>query len=354
MRERLCSCWTVTLQVQTAHTLATALRTCGRTALAIRLDALAARTRRDFQRLLLPGGTLAGFAYFHEDRAIQYLLHPSDDATGIHYRLLPMIHALINHMLTPEQARTHVELMRTYLLAPDGAHLFDRPPQYRGGDMRFFQRAETSTYFGREIGIMYTHAHLRYAEAMATFGDGEAFWLALRQAIPIGLGDVVPNARLRQANTYASSSDAAFGDRYEAQEHYEQVRRGEIPVEGGWRTYSSGAGIAFRLVHERLFGLRRGQSALTIDPVLPRSLDGLAVDVVLADRPVRLRYVVGEVAPGRSPSSSTAARSVRTRAQSLPHGRGDRGDGGARRAASSDRQPAHDPPHLRRRRPTRR
>jgi cellobiose phosphorylase len=298
MRERLCSAWTVTLQVQTAHALATALRACGRTALAIRLDALAARTRIDFQRLLIPGGTLAGFAYFHPDRPIQYLLHPSDTETGIHYRLLPMIHAVINHMLTPEQARHHIGLMRTQLLAPDGARLFDRPPQYRGGAMRFFQRAESSTYFGREIGIMYTHAHLRYAEAMATAGEADAFWLALRQAIPIGIRDVIPNARPRQANTYASSSDAAFGDRYEAQEHYAQVRNGEVPVEGGWRTYSSGAGIAFRLIHERLFGFRRGRSTLVIDPVLPRSLDGLALDVTLAERPVHVRYVVGEVGAG--------------------------------------------------------
>jgi cellobiose phosphorylase len=164
--------------------------------------------------------------------------------------------------------------------------------------MRFFQRAESSTYFGREIGIMYTHAHLRYAEAMATVGEADAFWLALRQAIPIDVRDVVPNARPRQANTYASSSDAAFGDRYEAQEHYAQVRNGEVPVEGGWRTYSSGAGIAFRLIHERLFGFRRGRSTLAIDPVLPRALDGLALDVTLAERPVRVRYAVGEVGAG--------------------------------------------------------
>ncbi|MCC6764556.1 MAG: hypothetical protein IT293_07820 [Deltaproteobacteria bacterium] len=293
MRERLCSAWTVTLQVQTSHALALALRRAGWNGLAATFEGLAERTREDFQRLLLPGGTLAGFAYFHVDRPIQYLLHPSDDATGIHYRLLPMIHAIINGMLTPEQARTHVDLMRAHLVAPDGARLFDRPPRYRGGEQRLFQRAETSTFFGREIGIMYTHAHLRYAEAMATLGEADAFWLALRQAIPIGLRDVVPNARPRQANTYASSSDAVVADRYEAQERYADVRAGKVPVEGGWRTYSSGAGIAFRLIHERFFGLRRGRATIALDPVLPPSLDGMALDVTLAERPVRVRYVVG-------------------------------------------------------------
>ena len=301
MRERLCSAWTVTLQVQTAETLAAALRRADRAAVAATWEALAARTRADFQRLLLPGGTLAGFAHFHEHAAIQYLLHPSDDATRIHYRLLPMIHAVINGMLTPEQARTHVGFMRDHLLAADGARLFDRPPQYRGGAMRFFQRAESSTYFGREIGLMYTHAHLRYAEAMAALGDAEAFYLALRQAIPIGIRDVVPNARVRQANTYASSSDAAVADRYEAERRYAEVRSGAVPVEGGWRTYSSGAGIAFRLIHERLFGLRRAAATLTIDPVLPKRLDGLAVALTFAGRPLRVVYVVG--AGGAGPTA---------------------------------------------------
>ncbi len=73
----------------------------------------------------------------------------------------------------------------------------------------------------------------------------------------------------------ASSSDATFLDRYEAQARYDDVRTGRVPVEGGWRVYSSGAGIAFRLIHECLLGLRRGASTLTIDPVIPRALDGL-------------------------------------------------------------------------------
>ncbi|MCW5891144.1 MAG: hypothetical protein KIT14_11420 [bacterium] len=298
MRERLCSSWTVTLQHQTATTLAAALRHVGREALAGPLDDLAAGTRTDFQRLLLVDGTLAGFAWFHEDGGVEPLLHPQDARTGIRYRLLPMIHAIIDDLLTPEQAARHVELMRAHLLAADGARLFDRPPTYRGGVQRVFQRAETSSYFGREIGIMYVHAHLRYAEAMARYGDADAFWLALRQAVPIGLRDVVPNARLRQASCYTSSSDAAVADRYEAQARYADVRAGTIPVEGGWRVYSSGAGIACRLIHQRLFGLRHGRSATVIDPVLPRALDGLALDATLAGRRVRIEYRVARRGAG--------------------------------------------------------
>jgi cellobiose phosphorylase len=293
MRERLCSSWTVTLQYQTLTTLAAALRHVGRGALAAPLDALAERTLADFQRLLIVDGTLAGFAWFHEDGRVEPLLHPKDERTGIHYRLLPMIHAVINGLFTPEQASRHVGLMREHLLAADGARLFDRPPTYHGGTQRVFQRAETSTYFGREIGIMYVHAHLRYAESMARHGDAEAFWLALRQAVPIEIRDVVRHARLRQANCYSSSSDACVADRYEAQERYADVRSGNIPVEGGWRVYSSGAGIAFRLIHENLLGLRRGRSSVVIDPVLPRALDGLAIDADLGGGPLRIEYRVG-------------------------------------------------------------
>ncbi len=298
MRERLCSSWTVTLQHQTAATLAAALRHVGRGALAAPLDDLAARTLADFQRLLVIDGTLAGFAWFHEGGRVEPLLHPKDERTGIHYRLLPMIHAIINDLLTPEQAARHVGMMREHLLGADGARLFDRPPAYHGGIQRVFQRAETSSYFGREIGIMYVHAHLRYAEAMARHGDADAFWLALRQAVPIGLRDVVPSARLRQASCYSSSSDACVADRYEAQERYADVRSGAIEVDGGWRVYSSGAGIACRLIHQHLLGLRRGRSSTVIDPVMPRILDGLAVDVDLEGRLLRVEYRVGSRGAG--------------------------------------------------------
>ena len=74
--------------------------------------------------------------------------------------------------MTPAQAREHLHLIDTHLSAPDGVRLFDRPMTYHGGPQRLFQRAETATYFGREIGLMYTHAHLRYAQALAHVGRG--------------------------------------------------------------------------------------------------------------------------------------------------------------------------------------
>ena len=138
---------------------------------------------------------------------------------------------------------------------------------------------------------MYTHAHLRYAEAMAYLGDAEAFFLALRQANPVGLREVVRSARLRQANCYTSSSDADFRDRAEASARYDEVRTGAVALEGGWRVYSSGAGIAVRLIRECLLGLRLRCSELGIDPMLPRSLDELRER--LGDRANRLVVELG-------------------------------------------------------------
>lgn len=303
MRERLCSAWTVTLHYQTLTALARAMRRLGRPPLATEFEASAARVHADFQRLLIVDETVTGFVYVHPDGRIDYLLHPRDGNTGIRYRLLPMIHAIINDLLTPDQAATHVGYIKQHLLGPDGARLFDRPPPYRGGPQTYFQRAESSTFFGREIGLMYMHAHLRYAEAMARYGDVEAFFLALRQATPIALRSVVPAAAMRQANCYYSSSDAAFADRYEALAHYDKVKSGGVALEGGWRIYSSGAGIAVRLLQQCFLGLRPEKSALCVDPVIPASLDGLQAEGELAGRRARIIYRIGGA--GYGPQSVT-------------------------------------------------
>ncbi|HYJ98113.1 MAG TPA: glycosyl hydrolase family 65 protein, partial [Burkholderiaceae bacterium] len=298
LAEQLCSAWTVTLHHQMVDTLAQALRHVGRAALADQFGAPLAAIREGFQRLLVHDGVVAGYARFDADGNVAHWLHPSDRETGVRYSVLPMIHGILSNLFTREQALRHVDLIRRHLLAADGVRLFDRPLRYRGGLQRNFQRAETSTFFGREIGLMYMHAHLRWAEALAHLGDGEAALHALRVANPIGLRDTVPNARLRQANCYTSSSDAAFADRYDATERYDAVRTGAVDVEGGWRVYSSGAGIFVRLVRERLLGLRLRHDALGIDPVLPRSLDGLHVRVLLHGRRVALRYRVGPLGHG--------------------------------------------------------
>jgi cellobiose phosphorylase len=249
--------------------------------------------RKDFQRLLIAGGVLAGYASFDVPDRVQLLLHPRDQRTGIRYSALAMVHAIIDELFTPEQAAAHAALIEAELTGPDGLRLFDRPLDYRGGTMQLFQRGESASYFGREIGLMYMHAHLRWAEALAQLGRGEALLHALRLANPIGLEALVPSAAPRQRNCYYSSSDAAFADRYEAQAHYAQVKSGGVALEGGWRVYSSGAGIAWRIVVQRLLGLVTETHRLGIDPVLPPALDGLEVVLPLNGVALRVRYRVG-------------------------------------------------------------
>jgi len=292
MRERMCSAWTVTLHFQALVSLAGVLRSIGRTQAADRFAAAAQTIRADFQRLLVVDGVLTGYALFNDEKHPRYLLHPSDQTTGVHYSSLAMIHAILEDLLTPAQAREHLKLIDQHLSTPDGVRLFDRPMPYHGGLQQLFQRAETATFFGREIGLMYTHAHLRYTQALAHVGKAEKFFHALCQANPIGIRSIVPTATLRQANCYYSSSDAAFEDRYQASEEYQRIARGSIALDGGWRVYSSGAGIALGLIIRRFLGVSPEARHLRVDPVIPATLDGLRVETTLLGRPVELRYQV--------------------------------------------------------------
>jgi cellobiose phosphorylase len=293
LRERMCSAWTVTLHFQMLKTLARALRPIGRTNEASRLEQSADAVLKDFQRLLLVDGVLTGYAHFEDGGNVRYLLHPRDTTTGVRYSALGMIHAILEDLLTPEQARAHLPIIETHLSAPDGVRLFDRPMLYHGGTQRLFQRAETATYFGREIGLMYMHAHLRYAQALAHIGEADRFFRALCQANPINICSIVPTATLRQANCYYSSSDAAFADRYQASEEYGRVTQGEIALDGGWRVYSSGAGIALGLIVRHFLGLAWESDVLSVDPVIPSALNGLSVKTNVKGRAIEVHYRIG-------------------------------------------------------------
>jgi cellobiose phosphorylase len=298
LRDHMCSAWTVTLHFKMLITLARGLRAIGRAQDAARLETWSAAVQRDFQRLLLVDGVLAGYAIFEDGGGVRYLLHPSDDRTGVRYSVLAMIHAIQEDMLTPAQAREHLQLIVAHLSGPDGVRLFDRPMAYHGGPQRIFQRAESATFFGREIGLMYTHAHLRYAQALAHVGDAPGFFQALCQANPIGIRSIVPAATLRQANCYYSSSDAAFEDRYQASAEYGRVAQGAIALDGGWRVYSSGAGIALGLIVRCFLGLSCESQLLRVDPVIPSALDGLRVQTSLLGRPIDVSYRIGAAGCG--------------------------------------------------------
>ncbi len=301
MAMTMTSAWTVTLHHQALRTLADSLSAIGGHAeLVDELRAEAAGIAVDLHRYLVVDGEMAGYALLdppdcHGGVAIRRLLvHPRDTETGLHHGSLQMIHALGTSLFNPDQAAHHVELVRAHLMGVDGVRLFDQPPAYYGGTMRHFQRAETATFVGREIGLMYMHAHLRWCEAMAHWGDAEALWLGLQQALAPAAARMVRGARLRQANAYSSSSDAAVLDREDFALRYKDVLSGATGLEGGWRIYSSGPGVLLRIITHSLLGVRHRGTTVVFDPVLPSSLDGLRAEVPLAGSVLRVRYVVGK------------------------------------------------------------
>jgi cellobiose phosphorylase len=258
MRDLMVSSWTVALLFQQLQRAAEIFHRSGRPREGRELGDLADAMQADFNAHLILDETVAGYAIFAPGKSVaELLLHPSDVRTGLNYSLLPMTRAIISGLFTPEQTRHHLKLIREHLLFPDGARLMDRPVAYHGGPQTIFRRAESASFFGREIGLMYVHAHLRYAEAMAVLGDSDALFEALGIVNPVSIGDRLPRALPRQRNAFFSSSDAAFPDRASASAQWDRVRAGAIGFEGGWRIYSSGPGLFVNLLIRHGFGERR-------------------------------------------------------------------------------------------------
>ena len=258
LRDTMASSWTVALLFQQLVRYAEIMRIRGRLDVATEHDALAAAMKQDFNRFLMRDGVVAGYAIFGEDdRGPELLLHPSDRRTGLSYSLISMTQAIIGGLFSPAEAQRHLALIREHLLFPDGRGLMDRPLAYKGGPETIFRRAESATFFGREIGLMYVHAHLRYAEAMSLLGEPEALWDALLSANPIAVTERLPAASMRQRNAYFSSSDAAFRDRYEASAEWSRAINGSVAFDGGWRIYSSGPGLYLYVLIQHVFGRRR-------------------------------------------------------------------------------------------------
>jgi len=301
LARRMISSWTVQMSYQAFQEYGAICERAGKRTQANALAELCARIHADFHRHLVKDGVVAGYGLVRADRHIEVLLHPSDAQTFVHYSLLPMNRGVISGLFSKDEAERHLRLIAGHLTGPDGARLMDRPLRYRGGLQTLFQRAESSSYFGREIGLMYVHEHLRYAESLARMGRADDFLHALRQAIPVEYQDVVPQGDLRQANCYYSSSDVLFKSRYEADQRYADVVAGKLPLTGGWRVYSSGPGIYIAHVMTRLLGLRVAFEELIVDPVLARSLDGLRASLLFRGRTITFAYRV--VGAGFGPQS---------------------------------------------------
>ena len=310
LRDQLASSWTVTLHYQTLTALADALHVAGEHDLAQACLQEARSVCADFQRLLVRDGVVAGYGHFAVGHEPTLWIHPADAHAGPHYSLLPLMHAILADMLPADKANYQLSLIEEHLLGPDGARLFDCPIDYSGGVSQRFCRAETASFFGREVGLMYMHAHLRWCQTLAHVGRADAFWRALHQAIPIDLTSRIPGSSLRQSNCYYSSSDAAFPDRYAASLDYAAIHQGRVAFDGGWRVYSSGPGIALGLVVTHLLGLRLEHDVVEIDPVMPPELDGLEAELELGGLHFSVRYRVATLGYGVVGVQDTDGREI--------------------------------------------
>lgn len=289
LKADMVSSWTVSLTYQSIRKF-TQLIEPMEPAYATELLDFSERIQSDFQQYLMADDVVSGFAIMKSKDNIQYLIHPQDHKTGITYRLLPMQRAMIAEMFSPDQVQHHAQLIQDHLTFQDGIRLVDRPVKYSGGQSVYFQRGEQAANFGREIGILYVHANIRYVEAMAKIGDGKAAWETLYKITPVGIQHSVKNAARRQANLYFSSSDADFHTRYDAYERFDDLKAGDVNVKGGWRLYSSGPGIYIRQLIDHCIGIRQAGDFLMIDPVLPDAED-FVFEYQLNGCPIRYRFM---------------------------------------------------------------
>lgn len=287
LKQNLVSAWTEALAYQTFCQLSSAVSS-EEPELSKELFTLAALVKESFHDVLIKDGIIAGFLENGEE--YRYLLHPSDTKTGIHYRLLPMTRSIISELADPEQAEVNTRVIQEKLKCPDGVRLMDQPADYQGGISHLFKRAEQAANVGREISLQYTHAHIRYIEAMAKMGNGQEAWNSLFVINPILIKNSVPNARIRQSNMYFSSSEGAYNDRYEYKENFHLLKTGDIEVKGGWRLYSSGPGIYLRQLISNVLGIRFQEEELILDPVLPAEVSGLTLSYDCWGRTYRFEY----------------------------------------------------------------
>ena len=289
LKTYMASSWTVALTYQGMKQLGKALEEVNKEK-SLEIQKIVEGIERDFQKYILTTDVIPGFLYLEDPNKPELMIHPTDEKTGIQYRLLPMQRSIISELFTEEQALSHYKIIKENLQCPDGVRLMNKPATYEGGVSTRFKRAEQASNFGREVGLQYVHAHIRFVEAMAKLGKEDEVWNALFVINPVNIQDSVKNAERRQSNAYFSSSDGKFNDRYEAQERFDELKKGEVAVKGGWRVYSSGPGIYVNQLISNCLGIRQVEENLVIDPIIPQELNGLTFDFAFAGRPVTFVY----------------------------------------------------------------
>jgi 1,2-beta-oligoglucan phosphorylase len=291
LKETMVSAWTVALMYEAINRFSKVIVKYDQ-AYANDLFNLVKSIKKDYQKYIIQEGIPVGFYVF--DQPDYVLLHPNDQKTSLKYRLLPMTRSTIAELASETEVLKYIEIIEKHLKHPDGVRLTDDAIPYHGGQKTFFQRAETATNFGREIGLQYVHAHIRYIEAMAKSRHAHEALEALMVINPILSNQIVKNADFKQNNVYFSSSDAAFMNRYEAMDQFHLVKDGSVKVKGGWRLYSSGPGILISQIIENLLGIKVYDQNLCIMPSLDSIMEGLVFKFKFDGLPIKIKYHFGK------------------------------------------------------------
>ena len=286
LTETMVSTWTISLIYQAFNNFNKSINKID-PSLSNVISKFLADLKNDYQKYVMIDNKPAGFIIFNDGKPSP-LLHPSDKKTGISYRLLSYQRPIIAELITLEQAKLNHEMMLKHLRFPDGMRLMDTPVTYKGGVKTLFQRAETASNFGREVGILYTHAHIRHLESLTKLGASKELLYEFQQINPIGINDFVKISNLRQSNVYFTSSDADFYDRYEAKENFELLKDGKVKAKAGWRLYSSGPGIYINQLISNYFGIKQLDQMLYLDPT--HDLDELEIEFKYQNKNILVKY----------------------------------------------------------------
>lgn len=246
--------------------------------------------KNDFLKFGIKDNVIGGFIYFKNKFEISHFIHPSDEKTGISYRLLPMTRSIISEIVDLNQGIINEKLISEHLTFNDGVRLMDKVPKYKGGVCEIFKRAEQASNVGREISLQYVHAHIRFIEAMCKLGKNEKVWEGLYKINPINIKEFVKNSDYRQSNCYFSSSDGNFLTRYDFENRFEDLKNGSVKVKGGWRIYSSGPGIFIGNLISNVIGIREEKDRIIFDPILPEKSENFMVKYKILGRDVEIFY----------------------------------------------------------------
>lgn len=290
LTECMVSGWTVSLTYEMINYVSEAVKNTDNE-YSKYLSVLSKNIKDDFNKYIVIDGIPAGFIIFEDDGSVKPVIHPRDKDTNMKYRLLPFNRGIISGMFTTEEKDKGLDIIDKNLSYPDGVRLMDKTVKYNGGEKTYFQRAETGANFGREIGLQYVHAHIRYSQALGCVGDRDKFIHALSVVNPIIMTSEVKNALPRQRNSYFSSSDATFINRYDAMENYDSLKEGKVGVKAGWRVYSSGPGIYTYQVLTNLFGINYLGENICFDPIIPQDAKSFTIHIDIANKNREIKYV---------------------------------------------------------------